>query len=140
MISYQDESDAATYFIEVPFINLEKFDSLCKELSIKLELQYFGKDEIISNINGLISSNLSNLFNIQLTAFIDKHIEERADYVVKGRYAVLSIVTTPTNYRTLGLLASYFKKHGEQWRHYRYPVEEPTEQEIVQFDGEFFSF
>lgn len=135
---YQDETDAAFFFVEIPYIDLEKFHSFCKELPINLELAYLTREEIIQNKSGLVHPSLHILFEEkQFNLFVETYIEKGVPPAIIGRYAVLSIVTTPTNYRTLGLLGSYFKKHGEIWRCYRYPVEEPTEEEILQFDGKF---
>jgi len=138
MKPYQDESDSAYFFFEVPYINVEKFHDFCKELSLNLEVQYVSREDIISNKSGLIYEGLSKLFTPNLNAFVETYIEKNIIPRTIGRYAVLSIVTTPTNYRTLGLLGSYFKKHGEEWKCYRYPVQEPTEEEILQLDGTFF--
>ncbi len=137
MKHYQDETDAAYFFIEIPYIDLERIHTFSKDLPISLELKYATRQEIISNEFGLFSDALTGLFNKRFSDFVEKYIELGEMPALVGRYAVLSIVTTPTNYRTLGLLSSYFKKHGEQWRCYRYPVEEPTEQELMTFDGRF---
>lgn len=37
----------------------------------------------------------------------------------------------------MGLLGSYYKKHGEQWKFYRFPVEEPSKEELSQLDGKY---
>jgi len=138
MKPYQDESDEAYFFFEIPYIDVERFHNFSKDLPINLEVKYFSRDEIISNNSGLISEKLSKLFTKDLNTYVETYIEKNLVPRTIGRYAVLSIVTTPTNYRTLGLLGSYFKKHGEEWRCYRYPVQEPTEEEIVQFDGKIY--
>jgi len=137
MKHYQDETDAAYFFIEIPYVDLERLHTFCKDLPLSLELKYATRQELISNEFGLFSDALTGLFNKRFSDFVEKYIELNETPALVGRYAVLSIVTTPTNYRTLGLLSSYFKKHGEQWRCYRYPVEEPTEQELLTFDGIF---
>ena len=54
---------------------------------------------------------------------------------VYSRYGVLVIYTTPTNYRMMGILGSAFRKFGEEWIIYKYPIEEPTEEDMKTWDG-----
>ncbi len=135
MKPYQDETDDAYYFFEFPLINLQKFHDFCNCIGLKLEIAYFTREEIHLDDSKKFSPKLTKLFNKNLNKFVETYIENNEKPPVKGRYAILSIVTTPTNYRTLGLVGSYFKKHGEEWKCYRFPSVEPSKEEILQFDG-----
>ena len=52
MIPYQDETNnSAYYFIEVPFIDTNKFNQFCSENSLPLQVSYSTLPEILFNSN-----------------------------------------------------------------------------------------
>jgi len=137
MKPYQEEgNDDAYFFIEIPYLDLEKLNTFCETNSLKLNLRYATQAEIISQESStIISDSLKQLFTPSLTSYVDKFIQRAEPIPITARYAVVCILTTPTNYRTMGLLGSYYKKHGEEWKFYRFPLEEPSESELSQLDG-----
>ena len=139
---YQDShSEDAYYFVEVPYMDLEKFHEFCLTYSIcpNLSLKYFSLEEILSDTPSLkIYKSFKDLFTPSLVSHIEKYIINSEPIPIKAHYAVVCILTTPTNYRTMGLLGSYYKKFGEQWKFYRFPLEEPTELDLKDLDGKRF--
>ena len=136
MMPYQEtNSDDAYFFIEVPYLDLDKLKASCNEFSINLNLKYATMEEILSDSTNTIDTSLKGLFTSELTSYVEIYIIRAEPVIIKARYAVVCILTTPTNYRTMGLLGSYFKKHGEDWRFYRFPLEQPSKEELEQLDG-----
>jgi len=139
MQPYQENNnDDAYYFVEIPYVNLDKLHAFCQDNSInpELRLRYATPQEILcSDPSFQIDASMKHLFTPDLTCFVQRYIEKAEPIPIKARYAVVCILTTPTNYRTMGLIGSYYKKHGEQWKFYRFPLEEPTIEELGQLDG-----
>src|SRR5688572_30025581 len=108
---YQEkDNDDAYFFVEIPYLDLERLHAFCSEYSIKLELKYVSREEILSSdSSNNIHESLKQLFTCDLTSFVEQYIERGEPVPIKARYAVICIQTTPTNYRTLGLLGSYYK-------------------------------
>ncbi len=132
----EDGNDDAYFFIEVPYLDLQKLNNFCETNSLQLRLKYDTLSEIISSDSSeIISASLQQLFTPSLTSYVDKFIQRAEPIPIVARYAVVCIMTTPTNYRTMGLLGSYYKKHGEEWKFYRFPSEEPSEADLSQLDG-----
>ena len=92
-------------------------------------------EEILSDSTNVVDESLKRLFTSELTSYVETYIERAEPIPINAHYAVVCILTTPTNYRTMGLIGSYFKKHGESWRFYRFPLEEPSKEELAQLDG-----
>jgi len=134
-IPYQNQTDDAYYFVEFPYIDTTKLNNYCADCKVQLEVAYKTRQEIISDDGTTIDPKLGRLFDDDLTTFVEKYIENGEPIPIKAHYAVLVIYTTPTNYRVMGILGSNFKKFGEQWKVYKYPLEQPTEQEISQWNG-----
>jgi len=138
-IPYQNESDEAYYFVEIPFLNVEKLNQFAAETGIALEVMYQSRLQIMSENESFADKKLKSLFTDDFTAFVQKYIESQEPIPTLGRYGVLVIYTTPTNYRILGILGSLFKKFGEEWKVYKYPLEEPDEEEMSQWNGKKIS-
>jgi len=137
----EDGNDDAYFFIEIPYLDLQKLNTFCETHSLKLRLKYATQSEIISSESlEVISASLQQLFTPSLTSYVDKFIQRAEPIPITARYAVVCIMTTPTNYRTMGLLGSYYKKHGEEWKFYRFPSEEPSEADLSQLDGNILKF
>ena len=137
MQPYQEKNnDDAYFFVEIPYLDLEKLHGFCQENSIStnLQLKYISSQDILS------LDSMKELFTPELTCFVQKYIEKAEPIPIKARYAVVCILTTPTNYRTMGLIGSYYKKHGEQWKFYKFPLEEPSIDELSQLDGKIILF
>jgi len=137
MKPYQEsDNNDAYYFVEIPYLDLQKLNNFCLTYSIKLNLKYASLEEILSCDSSVpIHDSLQTLFTPELISYTEKYISGIEPIPVNSRYAIVCIMTTPTNYRTMGLLGSYYKKHGEQWKLYRFPVEEPTREELSQLNG-----
>ena len=135
MIPFQDETNNAYFFVEIPFIDTDKFNQFCLEHSFDLQLNYFEIQDIFLQSNDYVSTETHSIFQQSLQEFVEKHIVMAEPIPIKARYAVICIYTTPTNYRTMGILGSCFKKYGEEWKFYRFPLEEPTDEELNTFDG-----
>jgi len=142
MKPYQEaDNNDAYYFVEIPYLDLQKLNSFCKTHSIKLNVKYSTLEEITScDPSHNLHNSLQNLFTSNLISYVEKYIKGAEPIPVKGRYAIVCIMTTPTNYRTMGLFGSYYKKHGEEWKLYRFPLEVPTKEELSQLNGKLYPF
>ena len=103
MQHYQDDSDSSYFFVELPYIDTNKFNRFCSEHAIDLQVSYCSMETILQENNDYISPNTVSLFtNGSFQNFIQRHIESSDPIPIKARYAVICIYTTPTNYRTMG--------------------------------------
>ena len=139
MIPYQDDTNSNYYFVEIPFVDTNKFNQFCLENSINLQIKYNTMVDFCTQENHEDVSQQTRLLYMDdsLNDFIQTYIERAEPIPIKSKYAVICIYTTPTNYRTMGILGSCFRKHGEQWRFYRFPIEEPTDEELSSLDGNY---
>lgn len=135
MQHYQNESDSSYFFVEIPYIDTNKFNEFCNDHGINLQVVYYSMDDILLDISKHILDKTINIFDDSLQAFVKKHIERAEPIPIKARYAVICILANPTNYRTMGILGSCFKKQGENWKFYQFPIERPTDEELSQLDG-----
>jgi len=134
MLPFQDETNNAYFFVEIPYIETNKFNQFCNENSFDLQINYFEIQNVLQKSDN-ISEETHSIFEQPLRSYVEKYIENAEPIPISARYGVICIYTTPTNYRTMGILGSCFKKHGEEWKFYRYPLEEPTDDELCMFDG-----
>jgi len=141
MIPYQDETNSNYYFVEIPRVDTDKFNQFCLENNISLQIKYSSLIDFCTqedNPEEISSLTRSLYMDDSLNSFIQTYIERAEPIPIKANYAVICIYTTPTNYRTMGILGSCFRRHGEQWRFYRFPIEEPTDEELSTLDGKIF--
>lgn len=87
MKPYQEPgSDDAYFFVEIPYINLEKRHSLCQELSFGLNLKYVSREEILaSEPSDNIHKDLGELFTPQLNSYVEKYIENAEPVPIAAR-------------------------------------------------------
>jgi len=129
---FQDQSDCATYFLKIPYLNIPKVLLAAKEIDFPLDLKYFSIEEIMENSNTDIDERLMSLLysNKNLFAYLNNFIANNTPIETKQNIIFLGCNTHIT-YLLPSLYASYFKKHGEVWTFYHAPSGHlPTEEDI----------
>jgi len=136
---YQDDSDnCVTYFVELPELDTNFLESILKAQGANIQFQYFSLNEISDLNNKFIDPSLADLINKnpKLNSYITKYIVNREKIETIAKYLILICQPGLKTLQYHTLLASVFKKHGEQWNFYiPSQGEYPTENDIRECKG-----
>lgn len=129
---FQDESNCATYFVEIPYLAIAKLLLAAKEIDFSLDLKYFPIEDIAKLSHTDVEPRLMSLLNCNknLSAYVNKFIASRNP--IENHHNIIFLgCNTHITYLLPSLYASYFKKHGESWTFYHAPSGHlPTEEDI----------
>lgn len=135
---FQDESNTATYFIEIPMLDLEKLEEFAEARGLTHRFKYLTVEEMLGQKSEQASRKLKEILNenFELHAYIDKYITNNEAIENTESYALICCEMFLKSYMLHGLHYSVFKKHGESWRFYKaYERELPSDEELKKLKG-----
>jgi len=135
---FQDSSNTATYFVEIPMMDLEKVEEFAESRAINHHFRYFTMDEILTPRNEDINRKLKETFyeNDELLAYVEKYIINNETIEIQEIYGLLCCEMFLKTYILHALHFSFFKKHGEVWRFYKaFEKDLPTDEELKTMKG-----
>jgi len=135
---FQDESNTATYFIEIPMLDLEKLEEFAEARGLSHRFRYFTVEEMLGQKSEQVSRKLKEILNenFELHAYIEKYITENEVIENTESYALICCEMFLKSYLLHGLHYSFFKKHGESWKFYKaYERELPSEEDLKKLKG-----
>jgi len=135
---FQDNSNTATYFVEIPMMDLEKVEEFAESRAIKHRFKYFTMDEILTPRNEDINRKLKETLheNHELLSYVEKYIINNEPIETQEVYGLVCCEMFIKTYMLHALHFSFFKKHGEVWRFYKaYEKDLPTDEELKNMKG-----
>jgi len=134
---FQDHTGTATYFIEIPMLDLKLVHEVAQDRDIDIQFQYMTMKEIIEAEESTIHSALRKcLENPKLSHYMNHYIVQGKDIEIHAKYAMICCEPRATTYMLHSLHYSMFKKHGEHWRFYKaFEGEFPTDEELKNMKG-----
>ncbi len=135
---YQDSSNTATYFVEIPMLDLEKIEEFTQSRDIPVSFKYFTADELLTPRNENLNRKLRDIItnNKDLLTYLERFIINNEPSENKKYYGLICCEMFLKSNILHALHFSFFKKHSESWRFYKaYEKDLPTDEELSQLKG-----
>jgi GMP synthase-like glutamine amidotransferase len=135
---FQDSSNTATYFIEIPMLDVEKLEEFAESRRMAHRFQYFTMEEMLGHKSEEIHRNLKELLQEEydLIDYLDKYIISNEPIETTEYYGLICCEMFLKSYMLHALHFSVFKKHGESWRFYKaFEKDLPTDQDLKKLKG-----
>jgi len=135
---FQDSSNTATYFVEVPMLDVEKLEEFAESRGLTHKFKYFSMQEMLNQRSEEVNRKLKEILsvNFELQNYIEKYISNNETIENAECYALICCEMFIKSYMLHCLHYSVFKKHGESWRFYKaYEKELPSEEDLKKLKG-----
>lgn len=135
---FQDDSNTATYFIEVPMLDLQRLDEFSQTRAITHKFEYFTLEDMLVERSQEINRKLKGLLldNHGFKNYLVKYIINNEPVEITDSYGVICCEMFLKSYMLHALHFPTFKKHGETWRFYKaYEKDLPTDDELKRLKG-----
>jgi len=135
---FQDNSNTATYFVEIPMLDLEKLEEFAECCAIPHRFRYFTAEEMFCQRAEEVNRKLKEILNekFELRDYLNKYIVNNEPIENTEMYGLICCEMFLKSYMLHGLHYSVFKKHGEVWKFYKaYEKELPSEEDLKKLKG-----
>ena len=135
---FQDASNTATYFVEIPMLDIQKLDEFSQSRAITHKFEYFTLEEMLIQRSEDVARGLKELLldNHELRNYLIKYIINNEPIETTESYGVICCEMFLKSYLLHALHFPIFKKHGESWRFYKaHEKDLPTDEELKKLKG-----
>lgn len=135
---FQDSSSVATYFVQVPLINLDKVNQFAEDKGLVHRFKYFTIEELLVEKTQEVNRSLKEILyeGSELMGYLQKYIVDYEPVQITSTYGVICCEMFLRTYLFHALHFPVFKKHGEAWRFYKaYEKDLPSEEDLKSLKG-----